>query len=273
MKRATMCLCLFGLVHFPSPEVLGQTPKAGRLQFEVASVKPSLGGRRTSGLQGGPGTSDPGRMIWTNSALLRIITYAYALRVDQLSAPAWLGSAFYDISAKVPPGTTREQSQQMLQNLLIDRFHLAVHHETKTFAAYNLVSYRGKPKLTPSSAEHIAAHISTEKVPGMRVSPNQTRIIATGYAGSWKIAGEAATLADLAVSLSTQTGRRVVDRTGLTGSFDFMLEFSRALASGSDTTPYLFDALREQLGLDLQETKLPVDVVVIDRIDKTPIEN
>src|ERR1700689_1355258 len=100
----------------------------------------------------------------------------------------------------------------MLQNLLIERFHLAVHHETKDFQAYNLVIYKGKPKLTPSSAEHIAAHASTVKPPEMRVSPNQTRMITTGYGGSWRIRGEAATLVDLAVSLGTQVGRRVVDR-------------------------------------------------------------
>lgn len=273
MQRAIELFWLCSVLLFAPHAVRGQSTQPDQLKFEVASVKPSLPGARSIGMQGGPGTSDPERMTWTSSPLLRIVIYAYGIRADQLSAPGWLGSAMYDISAKVPPGATREQSRRMLQNLLAERFHFSVHHEVRDFPAYNLVIYKGKPKLTASSAEHIALHASTEKPPGMRLSPRQLSIVTTGLRGNWTITGEAATVADLAVSLSTQAGRRVVDRTGLTGHFDFVLTFSQSLAPESDAAPYILDALREQLGLDLQETKLPLDVVVVDRADRTPAEN
>jgi len=273
MQCTNVFFCFCGILLFAPNSADGQPAQPDRLKFEVASVKPSSPRGRSNGLQGGPGTSDPERLTFTGSPLLRIIIYAYGIRADELSAPNWLSSALYDIAAKVPPGATREQSQQMLRNLLTERFHLAVHHETRDFPAYNLTTYKGKPKLAPSSAEHVAAHASTDKEPGTRVSAHDTRLVMTGFAGIWRIRGEGATLADLAGSLSAQAGRRVVDKTELSGRFDFNLEFSRSLGSQSDAAPYILDALREQLGLDLQETQVPLDVVVVDRIDRTPTEN
>ena len=107
----------------------------------------------------------------------------------------------------------------------------------------------------------------------MRVSPRQSSLIITGADGAFTMRGEAATLSGLAGSLRACLGRRVVDRTGLTGYFDFGLAFSQSLDSQSDAAPSILDALREQLGLDLQETKLAIDVVVVDRVDRTPTAN
>lgn len=161
----------------------------------------------------------------------------------------------------------------MLRNLLGERFHLVAHHETKDFPAYNLVIYKRNPKLTPSSAEDIAAHASNEAPPGMRVSPRQSSLIITWADGAFTTRGEAATLSGLAGSLRASLGCRVVDRTGLTGYFDFVLAFSQSLDSQSDAAPSILGGLREQLGLDLQEAKLAIDAVVADRVDKTPTAN
>lgn len=212
-------------------------------------------------------------MTWTNSPLRDVIVYAYGIRADQLSAPDWLGSARYDISANVPLGSTLEQARQMLKNLLIERFRMAVHHETKYFPAYDLVIYKGKPKLTTSTAEHVAAHASTETSPTI---PDKPRLAGRGYGGVWSIRGEAAPISALASWLGgfgPQLGGRVVDKTGITGYFDFTLEYSRSLDSQSDTAPYVVDAIQEQLGLDLQESKLALDLLVVDRLEKKPSPN
>jgi uncharacterized protein (TIGR03435 family) len=101
-------------------------------EFDVASVKPGApqgDGRRMTMMQGGPGSHDPGRITYTNISLKLILTAAYDVQHFQISGPSWLGTEMYDIAAKVPPGTTKEQAKVMLQNLLAERFHLA-HHES-----------------------------------------------------------------------------------------------------------------------------------------------
>jgi uncharacterized protein (TIGR03435 family) len=101
--------------------------------FEVASVKqaaPSNGPVRSS-MRGGPGTSDPGRITYTNVTLMSVLLRAYEVKSYQASGPDWLSSERYDIAAEIPPGATKEQFNLMLQRLLADRVHLALHHETK----------------------------------------------------------------------------------------------------------------------------------------------
>jgi len=84
-------------------------------------------------MRGGPGTADPERITWTGATLNGILIAAYGVKADQIAGPGWLGSQRYDIEAKVPPGATKAQLNMMLQNLLADRFRLALHRETKEF--------------------------------------------------------------------------------------------------------------------------------------------
>ncbi len=128
---------------------------APKLEFEVASVR--AGAPRTQGeilgMRGGPGSTDPERINFRSATLQNLLLRAYGLEPDRLSAPSWLPTADFDITAKLPPETTMEQFLVMLQNLLVDRFKITLHHEMKNFAVYELTVAKGGLKLKPSSAE------------------------------------------------------------------------------------------------------------------------
>src|ERR1017187_3230329 len=162
MSRTLLCvLCVVApIVSF------GQAAE-GKLAFEVASVKPAA---PPTGLavmlfqmRGGPGTADPGQISYTNVPMRALLLRAYGLKPPQLSGPNWLENEKYDIVAKVPVGATREQVNVMVQNLLIERFGLAAHHETRDLPGYEMVFARSGSKIKESpenSAAGDAAPVS-----------------------------------------------------------------------------------------------------------------
>src|SRR5581483_10997515 len=115
--------------------------------FEAASVKPATDLRARTSMRGGPGTRDPGQITYTNVTLLALIQRAYDVRAYQVSGPDWLGSPRYVVAAKVPGGTTKEQFEAMLQNLLAERFHLKLHRQTRQIQGFELSAPRGGAKL------------------------------------------------------------------------------------------------------------------------------
>ena len=128
--------------------------------FEVASVKPAApmtDGRIRVMTRGGPGTPDPGQITYSNVSIKNVMTTAYNVKGYQISGPDWLDSLRFDITAKVPPGTTKEQFQLMLQNLLAERFKLTLHHQSKDLPIYALVVAKGGPKLKESVDDPNAA--------------------------------------------------------------------------------------------------------------------
>ena len=175
-----------------------------------------------------------------------------------LDVPGGLGSARFDVVAKAPvddpaPG----QMQLMMRTLLAERFKLVVHTETRELISYRLAVDTGGTKLRLSNAVDPP-------------DPNPFTMRAAGH-----LAGTRVTSAMLAKVISSQLGRPVDDETGLAGVFDFVLQWSPDVADPStDQAPAsLFTALREQLGLRLVARRMPVDVVVIDRVDSQPAEN
>src|SRR5262249_47349509 len=127
----------------------GQETAAQR--FEVASLKPvSLDSGKPVqfiGLQGGPGSSDPGRLVASYAPLRQFLQQAYNLRQFQVIGPAWLESERFDMTAKIPPGTTREQVRMMMQNLLLDRFKLESHRDRRDLPVYALTARKDELKL------------------------------------------------------------------------------------------------------------------------------
>lgn len=128
-------------------------------RFEVASVKLSDPMHKKSDINvctGGPGTSDPGMLRCRNSSLSMYISIAYDVRWYQLIAPDWVmqggADSTYDITAKLPLGTSKEEYRLMMQQLLADRFHVGVHRENRDLPVYSLVLGTGKPKMVPSSS-------------------------------------------------------------------------------------------------------------------------
>jgi uncharacterized protein (TIGR03435 family) len=261
--------------------------------FEVASVKP--GGPITPGQRlkhGGPGTSEPGRVTFTNAPLSYLLSQAYDVWQDQVSGPSWL-SGFdghrYTIVATMPPSTTSEQFQAMLQNLLAERFQLRVHREHQTRPGYELVVAEGGPKLqewkpgTGPSKFHPRFDAANPKGL-MLMSPME------GGRGTLRIFTRdtmEAFCRMVGVHINMSNGlpfngpqARVVDRTGLTATYEFALEFSGVFSPApgadgvaSDPGPTIFHAI-EKLGLKLRKVKeVPVEVIVVDHAEKVPIEN
>lgn len=233
----------------------GQTAPSS---FEVASVKPDNSDTGVNSVH-----ISKGDLIIRNVSLKRLISMAYGIpdsREYLLSGPDWLDSERFDISAKYPLGTSDQGVMVMLQNLLGERFSLALRRETRQLSGYAMVIGKGGPKL------HSAA--SPRPFAMFRALP--------GHAS-----GSSASMPDLADRLSRapfELDRPVVDFTGLTGRFDLTLDWSPVDAKGDKegenaTGPSMFTAIEEQLGLRLEPRKLPLEVLIVDRANRTPAEN
>jgi len=220
--------------------------------FEVASIRPTPNPDPTQGTWSLPNTGE----FQTHSLTLNwIIRLAYDVDAKQIEGkPTWLDSDCYDIKTKPEGGIklTREQLRPLLQDLLQQRFHLAVHHETRLVPGYALVVAKSGPKLHLTKAE---------------TTPNWRDNFSPG-----NLKGRNLTPAFLAQQLTPLAGLPCVDRTHLTGNYDISAEYN-ADQDPNSPLPSLFTALQESLGLKLEPRKVPVDFLIIDHIDRTPTEN
>lgn len=188
----------------------------------------------------------------TNTSLRDLIETAYGVRAYQISGPDWIKSERYDIAAKTATSANRNQILAMLRTLLTERFGLALHREQKVLPVYELTVAKGGPKLQTVQND---GHNS--------INSNSGHIV-----------GEKASLGGLAEALSRRVERPVLDKTGLSGAFNFTLQWTPESASESGADgPSIFTALPEQLGLKLVPRKDPIEILVIDRVQKTPTEN
>jgi uncharacterized protein (TIGR03435 family) len=283
----TALLCTAALAH-------SQT--AVTTAFEAASVKPARAGARPSrpGLEGGPGTSDPGRIRYSNISLRDLILLAYRVRNFQLSAAdaKALDANTFAVQAQLPPDATQTQLRAMLQNLLSERFRLILHREQRVMPGYALVVGKNGTKLKDSalkdSAEKSASNTADTFDPLPPAPPNELEVHGDGYPnvppreGSWLVAlrsGYArthqlsASMEDLAGILSQQLGKPVTDSTALTGKYEFTLSWLSAIPAAGEGGPDLFAAVQQQLGLKLEASKVPVEVLIIDHFEKDPTEN
>ena len=279
-----------------------------RSQFDAASIKVMEGGRSGLGsLRGGPGTSSPGRL--TGAATLKLLLMrAYDLREFQIAGPGWIESARYEIQARLPDGADAAQLRVMLRSLLAERFGLEAHRETRQLAAYELTPAKGGPKLTPSTKSEVredradtptspkfvkGADGLPELRPGGDVPRTYAVVLGRPDGLLYKVWGRRETMAELADRLYAQLGRPVIDATGLKGEYDFTLSWAVESAGGvvprngpppdeieMGSAPVLpgfgitiFAAVEKQLGLRLEEKRLPVELLVVDRANAKPTEN
>lgn len=251
------------------------------LTFEVASIKPANPDSPGTSIQFMPG----GGLKMTGIPLRGMITFAYDVRDFQISGgPGWVGTQRFDVMARAERTaasdspddlakmtddqrkTARDQVSERLRALLADRFQLAVHKETKEQPIYALVVSKNGEKL------------QEVKEPGPRQGMSMNRGRLQGFAAPMEMLGNI---------LSNTMGRPVIDKTGLSGKYDFVLEWTpeagadaRAQGFGDGISepapapggPTIFTALQEQLGLRLEAQKGPVQNIVIDRVEK-PSEN
>jgi uncharacterized protein (TIGR03435 family) len=281
MRKVTYAFALFltlaAVLLLLGPPLHAQA--APSLAFDVVSIK-----RSTSGPGPAMGISpiDSDSILVRNATARLILGEAYDLRLLGLhdlilGLPAWADSETYDIDAKVAPADLPafhkllpRQRDPLLQPVLADRFHLVAHFETRTLAAYALVVAKAGPRLTPVKPAILP---DGREDPG-GITPGHDKIIATG-----------ATIGPLMHMLQLLLGRPVVDRTGLTGHYSFTLTCAptyamrpvingqmQSLSPDEEALPDLFTAIQEQLGLRLEPVKAPVQVLVVDHIEK-PSEN
>jgi uncharacterized protein (TIGR03435 family) len=279
-------------------------PPATAPAFEVASIKPNSSGDGRIMMQ-----NQPGRYVATNVTLRLLIRNAYQLQDFQITGgPGWLASDHFDINAKVPdeframapqaPGTGPGPLQLMIRALLVERFKLVVHNETKDAPIYALILARSDGKLGPGlkkSDVDCAAVFAAGRARGGAMPPPGPpapgeRMQCGMRIGPGNLMGGGALMPQFANTLGMFAGRIVLDRTGLTGAFDIDLTWTpdqmpqRPPGAPADQPvqfngvaidpngPSLFTAVQEQLGLKLDSQRGPVEMLVVDRAEK-PVEN
>jgi uncharacterized protein (TIGR03435 family) len=220
--------------------------------FEVASVKVNNSG------DGGHNFSrlTNGKMTAQNASMRTILQVAWGLRSLQINGPAWIDSEYFDLAATAPSGVSDTALQPMLQALLKDRFHLAAHIESREMPVYNLVALKDGPKCTPVTPDTV-----------FPPAPKRPTGADSAIMGPMTMDG-------LALSTTSAAGRPVINKTGLEGRYFCVAFFSKLSTDSSAEGPGdIFAALQQQLGLKLESAKAPLDMLVIDHIERIPTEN
>jgi uncharacterized protein (TIGR03435 family) len=287
MRRLMLGLCLAMATAAVSAQQA--TPTSDSYSFEVATLKQNKSGERGGGIRRLPG----GRVTVTNVPARGLITFAYQLGQYQLVAgPSWLADDKFDIVAKIEgnpewegPGSGRPDPIQVaMRKLLLDRFKLKLHTESRDLDAYALVMV--KPgvtgpalKASPTDCKALAEQLRQGKLPPTASQPVNGIMPCSIMGRIGQIAFDGFPMSQAAGMMVGQAGRPVVDRTGLTGNWQFLLSFAQERPIGAPApppgeptaadpnAPSFFTALQEQLGLKLESTKAPFDVTVIDSVE------
>jgi uncharacterized protein (TIGR03435 family) len=267
----------------------GQQPPA-RIAFEVASIKPSKPlpmGQARIGMN-----ADAAMLRYTNVSLKDCIRVAYRVKDFQVQGPDWLGSERFDIVAKLPAGSSQDQIPEMLQILLAERFKLSLHRDTKEHAIYALVAAKSGPKLKP--AEVPTGEPAADGTTRNGAVPRGAVSMMMGPDGA-HLKAPSATLSTLTEMISRFSERPVVDMTGIQGQYDFDLVFSPETTrgmqmavrgpmpppGGGERSPAdapveragsIYESV-QRYGLKLEPRKAPMEVLVVDHIEKVPTEN
>jgi uncharacterized protein (TIGR03435 family) len=224
----------------------------GQQAFEVASIRPNHSGSDEANVNSLPG----GRLVVTNESLRELIKLAFGVKDYQIAkAPGWIDAARFDIAAKTAgaTGSSFEELKSRVRDLLESRFALASHRETRELPVYSLTVGKNGSKL---KEHNDGSFTKTRK-------------------GCGHLAGSRVTMDVLATMLSRQFERDVINRTGLTGKFDFELDWTPdtercpATENPGIARPSIVTAVQEQLGLKLEAAKGPVEILVIDHVEKS----
>jgi uncharacterized protein (TIGR03435 family) len=260
---------------------------ADRPRFAVASIKrnQSSPAPNSKGAPMGAGYRSGGRFVAGNAPVTFLIQRSYAVQDFQVvGGPAWISNDGYDIEAKPESNTDQKRMWLMVQALLADRFKLSMHRETKDLPVYDLQAVKSGPKLPAPQGGDCAEVMTAFPSPGQPrpAPPCGPGVVKSGTGLTME--GISVSMPAFAKILSQIVGREVIDKTGFTGRFSLHLEFAiddalaglpdpvrpDASAPPADPTarPTLRIALQEQLGLKLEASKGPVDVFVIDHVER-----
>ena len=299
--RSLIAALFTALIMNAQPGGPDQASADNTLRFDVVSVKlsvPSANPLEHRLLR----YTGPDRVRYVGIGLKDVMMIAYGLKEYQVIGPDWLNMTDMDMEGTMGAGTTQEQLRVMLQNLLADRFKLTFHWGTKELPTYSILVGRSGPKMSMSADPSSADSALPPRVEG------QLKLDADGFpisqgahrdgVGTVRINGRSqlraqrATMQDLANELSSklQLGMSVADETGLKAKYDFTLKFatpgwngrfidipefgiSASAYEAMEPLPELAAALQSQLGLKLEQKRAPVDVFVVERLEKTPTAN
>jgi uncharacterized protein (TIGR03435 family) len=226
----------------------GQSP-AG---FTAASIHPSSGDVKFE--HDGAIQATPGRVVMRDVLLTSCMEWAWGIQESQISGPEWIRSERYDIVARADRPAAVEELKPMMRALLRERFGLEFHHEQKELTAYEMTVAKGGHKMKEAAA-------------GEKMSRENTAI---------STIAKAMTMREFADFISQPLAMPVVDHTGLSGRYDFVLNFTAYLPAGERVMTPSFDnnngiilsAIQGELGLKLESRKLAVEIYVIDRVER-----
>jgi uncharacterized protein (TIGR03435 family) len=257
-------------------EAKASSVSAKQLSFDAVSLKPNKGG---DGSMSWRTTADGFKMV--NVGLIQIIEFAYGLNnaTDEQVAglSGWAKDAHFDLEAKVgeddlPAYKELKDGKKntMLVAVLQDRFKMKAHLESRELPIYELVVAKGGPKL--KAADPVDTYQKGMKFGDKVAGPGAISMQMDGNA--WHVEFQGCSLDRLVPNLTNVMGRKVIDRTGLTGKYDFSLVYASddAKDDANANAPRLLTALQEQLGLRLNPAKGPVDSVVVDHVEQ-PTDN
>ncbi len=250
--------------------------------FEAATIKTLPPDAVGGGISGGPGTKDPGLYRCGRCSLGLLLRTAFHAENFQLSVPGGTGSQSFALSAKIPAGATQKQFETMLQNFLIERFNIQLHRESREMPVYEMTIARGGPKMTESTSEEIPPPTGPVKgvdKNGFPLVPLFCQGCRQEIDGKGRFHSARTTMPRFAEILTHRLERVVIDQTGLNGTYDIDVTYfvGRADADGEPATDDVGSsfgkALQVQLGLKLESKKAPVEVIVIDHIERIPTGN
>jgi uncharacterized protein (TIGR03435 family) len=271
---------------------LQATAQQSEPEFEVTSIKPAaapegpMAAMRNGPMadnmifcNGGPGTRDPGRFTCSGVSLKQLLMRSTQMKTYQIQGPAWIATERYDIQANVAAGTDAEGLRRMLRRLITERFKIQSHQESRTQQAYSLTVAKNGPKLKPPQPNITDP---AERMATARASlAALTARLQAGERGPTRSVGlRSGTVTRFAESLSQHLNALVIDETGVEGEYSFDLAWSPdeaaprpAESDNTPTGPTIFAAIQEQLGLKLESVKRPIELLIVDKAEKTPIEN
>lgn len=254
---------------------------AERVEFEVASVKRH---DSTTDSMRFPAPSN-GLFAVANVSLKILISYAFNVQGSDITGdPAWVASDKYDVTAKAATANlSLDQYRLMVQSLLVDRFKLAAHRETRERNGFALVPAKKGAKFAEASGQGCVER-------GAPRDPDKSDAVTCGtfFTGASSLDARRMPMAQFANTLSAVLGKPVLDKTAIAGSFDFHLEFNpegtdltgrgalpldTAQGGEDHTKPSIFTALRQQAGLRLEPALVPTTILVIDHVEENPTEN
>ncbi|HJZ95373.1 MAG TPA: TIGR03435 family protein [Candidatus Solibacter sp.] len=286
MRTAT--LALFAIAAYAQ----GPAPK---LEFEVASIKQS--GPITPQNASSIGVHIDGALVsFRFLSLQDYIIAAYNIKKHQLAGPDWLSTERFDIQAKIPAGLPQEnmieKRREMLRSLLEDRFKMKFHRETREMPVYALVVNKGGHKMTEQQVDPDATAPDRPVDVTVKAGNNGTTVSLPGGAsivyGFLTLEAKKVKMDGLADNLARFVDRPVIEDTGLKGAYDFKLEFNvdelKSLMRTSGSDPNMLQGVPEHmgtsiltslqsLGLKLESRKAPMEVLVVDKMEKLPTDN